>query len=448
METQTEPPSVLLTDWYQLSMLDAYYRLGMEQTALFEFYIRRLPERRSFVVAAGLDQVLEYLQSVRFTPEQIAWLAATRRLSESTLQRLRSFRFTGRVFAVPEGTVLFASEPLLRVEAPLPEAQLVESRIINLLHYQTMVASKAARCRLAAPKSELIDFGMRRAHGAEAAHLASRASYIAGLDATATVEASYRYGIPLAGTMAHSFVQAHELEAQAFRNFARCRPESVVLLIDTYDVVRGAHRVVELAHLLHPEGIKIRGVRIDSGDLAQVARAVRDVLDRGNCKDVRIFASGNLDEYAIEALLASNAPIDAFCLGTRLAVSEDAPALDCAYKLQQYAGRPVRKLSLWKETWPGPRQVYRQYDPSGYLSMDVLACEDEVIDGRPLLREVMTDGRRLCCAPSLHEIRVYCAEQLAQLPPGLRSLEHVLQSPVKVSHRQHELAAQVARVPH
>jgi nicotinate phosphoribosyltransferase len=206
--------------------------------------------------------------------------------------------------------------------------------------------------------------------------------------------------------------------------------------------------VVELAHRLRREGIRVRGVRIDSGDLAQLSCAVRAVLDRGDCKDVQIFVSGNLDEYAVDDMIASKAPIDAFCLGTRVAVSEDAPALDCAYKLQQYAGRPVRKLSQWKETWPGPRQVYRQYDSSGYLGMDVLACEDEVIDGQPLLHEVMTNGRRMCCAPPLNEVRVYCAEQLARLPPAYRTLEHVLQAPVKVSHRQHQLAEEVAQIPH
>lgn len=445
---QSQLPSVLLTDWYQLSMLDAYYRLGMEQTAIFEFFARRLPERRSFLVAAGLDQVLEYLQNLHFTSEEIAWLASTKRLSTSSLERLASFRFTGRVFAMPEGTVFFGSEPILRVEAPLPEAQLVESRIVNLLHYQTLVASKAARCRLAAPKAQLIDFGMRRAHGAEAACLASRASYIAGIDATATVEASYRYGIPLAGTMAHSFVQAHELESEAFLNFARCHPRNVVLLIDTYDVLRGAERVVELAHRLRSEGIQVQGVRIDSGDLGDSARAVRAVLDRGGCNDVRIFVSGSLDEYAIDAMVAAKAPIDAFCLGTRLAVSEDAPSLDCAYKLHQYAGRPVRKLSQGKETWAGPRQVYRRYDARGYLGTDVLACADEVVDGQPLLHELMTNGRRLYCAPPLTEVRVYCAEQLARLPPAYRSLEHALHGPVKVSQRQHQLADEVAQMSH
>ncbi|MDY6948167.1 MAG: nicotinate phosphoribosyltransferase [Pseudomonadota bacterium] len=441
-------PCVLLTDWYQLSMLDAYYSLGMEQGAVFEFSVRRLPERRSFLLAAGLEQVLDYLQNLHFTSEELDWLASTQRLSPGTLERLASFRFTGRVFAMPEGTVFFASEPVLRVEAPLPEAQLVESRIVSLLHYQTLVASKAARCRLAAPEAELIDFGMRRAHGAEAALLASRASYIAGIDATATVESAYRYGIPLAGTMAHSFVQAHELEAQAFQNFARCHPQNIVLLIDTYDVLQGADRVVELSQRLRSEGIRVQGVRIDSGDLAQSARSVRATLDRGGCSDIRIFASGNLDEYAIDAMIAAKVPIDAFCLGTRLAVSEDAPSLDCAYKLQQYAGRPVRKLSQWKETWPGPRQVYRRYDASGYLSMDVLGCVDEAIDGQPLLREVMTNGHRTCCAPPLTEVRAYCAEQLAKLPPAYRTLEHILQAPVKVSQRQHQLADEVAQIPH
>ncbi len=447
MATHSNPPSALLTDWYQLSMLDAYYRLGFEQTAVFEFYVRRLPRGRNFLVAAGLEQALEYLESLRFTEEELAWLASTQRLSTTALERLAKFRFTGRVFAVPEGTVVFASEPLLRVEAPLPEAQVIESRIVSLLHYQTLVASKAARCRLAAPKTQLIDFGMRRAHGAEAALFASRACYIAGFDATATIEASYRFGIPLAGTMAHSFVQAHELESQAFLNFARCHPQNVVLLIDTYDVLRAAQRVVELSHKLQGEGIQIRGVRIDSGDLLELSRDVRDILDRGNCSHIKIFVSGGLDEYSVEAMEAAGAPIDAYCLGTRVVVSEDAPSLDCAYKLQQYAGRPVRKLSQSKESWPGARQVYRQYDASGYIGMDVLACEDEAIDGEPLLREVMTNGRRLCGPPSLQQLRDHCAEQLAKLPPPYRSLEHVLQSPVKVSRRQHDLAAEVAQAP-
>lgn len=437
----------LLTDLYELSMLDAYYRLGMEQPAVFEFFVRRLPERRSFLVAAGLEQVLDYLEDLRFTDDDIAWLASTRRFSPTLLERLKTLRYTGQVFAMPEGTVFFASEPVLRIVAPLPQAQLVESRIVNLLHYQTLVASKAARCRLAAPDAELIDFGMRRAHGAEAALLCSRASYIAGFDATATVEAAHRYGIPAAGTMAHSFVQAHELEMQAFANFASCHPDNLALLIDTYDTATGARRAAVLAKQLRAQGIEVKGVRIDSGDLADEAKRVRGILDSEGCKDVRILVSGSVDEYAIEAMRAEQAPVDAYCLGTRLSVSEDAPALDCAYKLQQYAGRPCRKLSPWKETWPGPRQVYRQYDPCGRIEMDVLGCEDEIVEGKPLLHEVMTDGRRKSPSPSLGEVRAYCARQLAELPPTLRTLEKVLYAPVKVSRRQHELAAEVARTP-
>lgn len=441
-------PAALLTDLYQLTMLDAYYRLGMEQMAVFEFFVRRLPERRNFLVAAGLEQVLDYLEQLRFSAEDIDWLASLERFAPATLERLRSFQFTGRVYAMAEGTVFFASEPILRVEAPLPEAQLVESRIINLLHYQTMVASKAARCRLAAPKAELIDFGMRRAHGAEAAYLGSRASYIAGIDSSATLEACRRFGIPAAGTMAHSFIQAHEREAEAFEKFASCQPKNVVLVIDTYDTAAGARRVVEVARKLSAQGIRIKGVRIDSGDLAQAATCVRHILDAGGCKDIRVVVSGNIDEYAIEAMQIARAPVDTFCLGTRMSISEDAPALDCAYKLQQYAGRPCRKLSQWKETWAGPRQVYRQHDASGYIAMDVLACEDEVMEGTALLREVMSNGHRGCRSPSLAAVREYCAEQLAELPPELRTLEKVLQGVVKVSRRQHELAAEVARANH
>ena len=439
--------SALLSDYYQFTMADAYYRLGMEEVAVFEFFVRRLPDTRNFLVAAGLEQVLDYLESLSFGADEIDWLRRTERFSPEFLERLESFRFTGHVFAIPEGTVFFASEPVLRVEAPLPEAQIVESRIVNLLHYQTMIASKAARIRLAAPSAELIDFGMRRAHGAEAACLASRASYIAGFDGTATAEAARRFGIPVLNTMAHSFVLAHDLETHALRNFASYQARDLVLLIDTYDMSRGAARAARLARELRQQGVLVNGVRIDSGDLVIEARRVREILDENGCEDVRIFASGNLDEYAVEALQAARAPIDAYCIGTRLAVSEDAPALDCAYKLHQYAGRPRRKRSQWKESYPGPRQVYRQLDPHGRIARDVIGCSDEPIEGKPLLQEVMVFGRRTCTPPALSEVRCYCAEQLATLPVPLRVLEHVAQPPTKVSARQHALAEEVDQMP-
>lgn len=435
--------SALLTDLYQFTMLDAYYHRNMEQTAVFEFFVRRLPDRRNFLVAAGLEQVLDYLETLRFSSEEIEWLAATKHVSPLLLQKLESFRFTGDVFAMREGTVFFASEPVLRVVAPLPEAQVVESRIVNLLHYQTLVASKAARCRLMANSTQLIDFGMRRAHGAEAALLASRASYIAGFDATATVEAARRYGIPVVGTMAHSFIQAHEREVEAFRYFATVQPDNLVLLIDTYDTTRAALRVAKLAHELRAEGIYVKGVRIDSGDLAVEARRVREILDREGCRDIRILVSSSVDEYSIAAMRAAQVPVDAFCVGTRLSVSEDASALDCAYKLQQYAGRPCRKRSTWKETWPGPRQVYRQYDLHGRICKDALCCADEAMEGRILLHEVMIQGRRKSPSPGLEEIRRHCASELRTLPVDLTALDTVSLSPVKVSRRQHELAERV-----
>jgi nicotinate phosphoribosyltransferase len=440
--------SPLLTDLYQLTMLDAYYRLGMDKPAAFEFFVRRLPHARNFLIAAGLEQVLDHLENLHFGSEEIEWLASLKRFSPEFLARLRDFRFTGEVYAIHEGTVFFGSEPVLRVVAPLPEAQLVESRIVNLLQYQTLVASKAARCRLAAPGKQLVDFGMRRAHGAEAACLCSRASYIAGFDATATLEASRRFGIPPAGTMAHSFVQAHDMEIEAFRNFAECHPQHVVLLIDTYDTARGARRAAQVAKQLRASGIVVKAVRIDSGDLHVEARRVRDILDSHGEREIQIVASSSLDEHAIAALEAEQVPIDTYCIGTRLAVSEDAPSLDCAYKLQEYAGRLCRKRSQWKETWPGQRQVYRQYDPQGFIARDVLCCAREVHEGHALLQRVMVDGRRMAHSPSLTQVRDYCREQLATVPDTLRTLEHVAYTPAKVSDLQHQLALEVDKIAH
>jgi nicotinate phosphoribosyltransferase len=441
--TTQSPGSALLTDFYQLTMMDAYYRLGMERRAVFEFSVRRLPQSRNFLVAAGLEQVLDYLESLHFTAQEIEWLASLERFSPSFLERLSTFRFTGDVCAMREGSVCFASEPILRIEAPLPEAQLVESRIVNLLHYQTLIASKAARCRLAAGDAQLIDFGMRRAHGGDAAELMSRASYMAGFDATATVTAARRFNIPVVGTMAHSFIEAHELEETAFRNFAQCHPETLTLLIDTYDIDRAAQRAARLANELRQAGVRLQGVRIDSGDLADGARRVRGILDAAGCGDIRIYVSGGVDEHSIAAMRAHGAPIDAYCVGTRLSVSEDSPALDCAYKLQEYAGRPCRKRSVGKETWPGARQVFRQLDPHGRICRDVIASAHEVTEGRALLQEVMVRGRRKAPSPPLERVREHCMQELRTLPIELRTLGCSSVSPTKVSQRQHELVAQI-----
>jgi nicotinate phosphoribosyltransferase len=341
---------------------------------------------------------------------------------------------------MPEGTVFFADEPILRVVAPLPEAQIVETRVINLLHFQSAVASKAARCVLAAPSQTLVDFGLRRAHGAEAGLLAARATYLAGFDATSNVLAGMTFGIPISGTMAHSYVQAHPTEEAAFLAFARANRQNVTFLLDTYDTEAAARKVVALAGTLQAAGLPLHAVRIDSGDLAEHARSVRRILDHGGLRDVRIFASGNLDEHELHRLVSTGAPIDGFGVGTRLDVSADAPYLDCAYKIQEYAGRPLRKRSEGKATWPGRKQVWRSLAGPGELKLDTVALEGETAEGRALLQPFMRRGRRTCAEPPLAEIRERTAEELGRLPAELRSLEVAPAFPVRMSSAVVELA--------
>ena len=435
---------VLLTDLYQLTMLQGYHDSGMEDTAVFEFFVRRLRPGRGFLMAAGLEQALEFLEQLRFAPEELEWLASTQRFSPDFLASLAALRFTGDVHAMPEGTVFFPNEPILRVTAPIAQAQLVETRLINLLHLQTLIASKAARSVLMAPDKLLVDFGLRRAHGAEAGLLAARASYIAGFTGTSTVQAGRQFGIPLFGTMAHSFVQAHDDEALAFEHFAHAQPENVVLLIDTWDTEAAAHKVAALAPRLTRAGIRIKGVRIDSGNLAEHARQVRRILDAGGLDQVIIFASGDLDEYALRDMLAAGAPVDGFGVGTHMDTSSDLPYLDCAYKLQEYAGRARRKRSEGKATWPGRKQVYRHLDADGRIARDVVTLESDEQPGEPLLMPVMRGGCRLADAPALPDVRRHAAENLARLPEPLRHLE-AFEYRVEIAPALHELAAQVDR---
>ena len=436
--------SMLLTDLYQLTMLQAYRAHGLTDTAVFEFFVRKLPSRRGFLMAAGLDQVVEFLDSLRFGDEELDFLRKSRRFPEDLLTWLASFRFTGDVDAIPEGTIVFRDEPLIRVTAPLPEAQFVETRLINLLHFQTLIASKAARMVLAAPSKQLVDFGLRRAHGAEAGLLAARASYIAGFAGTATMLAEARFGIPIYGTMAHSFIQAHDDESLAFEHFARARPQGIILLIDTYDTERAAARVVPLARRLTPEGITIRGVRLDSGDLAEHARRVRRILDAGGLKDAIIFASGGLDEDQLAEFTRTGAPIDGYGVGTSLTTSSDAPALDCAYKLQEYAGVARRKRSEGKATWPGRKQVWRRYAPDGTMIGDRLGLEGDAHEGTPLLIPIMRAGRRIAPAPTLTELRRHAADELRRLPAPLAALQTMVY-PVEVDARLKALADECDR---
>src|SRR5678815_1298996 len=366
--------SILLTDLYMLTMLEGFYKQSLNGIASYEFFVRRLPESRSFLVAAGLEQALDYLEQAHFTSAELEWLRQCGRFSPEFIEHLAGWRFTGDVDAMPEGTVFFANEPVLRVTAPISQAQLVESRLINLLNLQTMIASKAARCVLAANQRTLVDFGLRRAHGAEAGLLASRASYLAGFDGTATVLAGMMFAIPIYGTMAHAYIQAHDSEREAFETFARAQPGNVVLLIDTYDTEQGARIVANLAPRLRESGITIKAVRLDSGDLMIHSRKVRRILDDAGLKDIGIFCSGNLDEYRLRDLVQDGAPINGFGVGTRLDTSEDAPSLECVYKLVEYDGQPRRKRSEGKATWPGRKQVFRQYGSSGQMEGDTITA--------------------------------------------------------------------------
>ena len=436
----SQPSRALLTDLYQLTMLQGYLEQRMEDTAVFEFFVRKLPPRRGFLVAAGLEQALSYLEGLRFTPRELDWIAQSGRFSTALVEYLTQFRFTGDVHAMPEGTVFFPDEPILRVTAPLPQAQLVETRLINLLHFQTLIASKAVRVVLAAPGKELVDFGLRRAHGGEAGLLAARASYLVGFSGTATVQAGVLFGVPVYGTVAHSFVQAHEDEMEAFEHFALAQPNHVVLLLDTYDTEAAARKVVALAPRLQKRGITIKGVRLDSGNLADHARRVRRILNDGGLPDVRIVASGNLDEYAVQELMAVNAPIDSFAVGTHMTTSSDAPYLDCVYKLQEYAGRASRKTSEGKATWPGRKQVYRHDGADGRMAHDVLTLADDPQDGTALIQPVMREGRRLAPAPAPADVRARVDDELARLPEHLRQLQDGPPYQVRVSQALRDLA--------
>jgi len=439
----TSLTSPLTTDLYELNMVQAYLDRGEDKEAVFEFFVRRLPVRRGFLLAAGLEDTLAYLETLQFTSSEIDWLKSTGRFRANFLDYLADFRFSGDVHAIAEGTVCFPNEPLIRVTAPLPVAQLIETRLINILHFQTMVASKAARMVLAAPGKILSDFGLRTAHGAEAGLFSARASYIAGFSSAANVLAAERYGIPIVGTMAHSFVQVHDDEMTAFENFAHSRPEGVVLLIDTYDTEAGARKVVQLAPKLKADGIAIRGIRIDSGDLATMATKVRGILDAGGLKDVIILVSGGINEDVLQVMTATKAPIDGFGIGVNLDASIDAPSLDCAYKLQQYAGKPRRKLSEGKVTWPGSKQVWRSYGADQRMRGDIVSLATDSQPGEPLIVPIMRGGKRIVPAPTLAAIREHAARELARLPAPLQGLESGTEYPVQISKALTTLAAQM-----
>ncbi|WP_051953632.1 nicotinate phosphoribosyltransferase [Methylocapsa aurea] len=411
--------SALFTDLYELTMLQAYWDLGFTDKAAFSLFARRLPPERNYLIACGLDGVIDALESLRFDSADIAYLSQLGAFSERTLERLRGFRFTGDVYAMAEGTPFFPNEPILEIEAPIGEAQIVETLVMNQIGLQTMLASKAARVVEAARGRPVMDFGSRRAQGLDAALKGARAFHLAGVASTSNVMAGQVYGMPVSGTIAHSFIEACPSELEAFRAFVSIYPQTT-LLIDTYDTLQGARNVVKLAAKLGAE-FRLRAVRLDSGDLSQLSRGVRDILDGAGLNQVQIVASGGLDEYKVDQLLAAKAPIDSFGVGTDMSISADAPALDLVYKLTEYANVGRMKLAAGKRTLPGRKQIFRALS-EGVMTSDILARSFELEAGVPLLECVMRNGRRLARAGTLSETRLYAREKISQLPAALRSL--------------------------
>lgn len=437
-------PGPLLVDLYELTMLHAYRRAGIDSApATFSLFVRSLPDSRSYLVAAGLDDALEWLEELHFDERHLAAVERLGLFPPDFLDHLGSLRFTGDVRAVPEGTLVFAGEPLLEVDAPVGQGQLAETYLLNQLSLQTMLATTAARCRHAAQGRAVVDFAIRRSHGIDAAMKLSRVGRIVGLDGTSNVAGADRYGVRASGTMAHAFVQAHPDELTAFRNFASTFGESTVLLVDTYDPLVGIERAVQVGQELRERGQRLGGVRIDSGDLAALAATARRRFDEAGMPGVQVHVSGDLDEHRIEDLLAAGAPIDGFGVGTALGVSKGAPSLNAVYKLAELDGRHVRKTSTGKQTWPGRKQVWRATD----WSEDVLSLLDEPPPGEgyePLLVEVMHGGVR---TPSGHvDLSRSHARFVAQrnaAPSALWDLQDAPAHPVRVSDAVLAAAAQV-----
>ncbi|HLW70446.1 MAG TPA: nicotinate phosphoribosyltransferase [Candidatus Binataceae bacterium] len=433
----------LLIDLYELTMAASYFQLGFNQPATFAVSVRRMPLRRGFLVAAGLERLLEAVEAFHFDQSALDYLSSLKLFAPEFLTWLGTMRFTGEICAITEGTVFFADEPILEITAPLIEAQLLETLVLNQLGPASLLATKAARVMLAARGRSLIDFGLRRAHGADAGLLAARSSYLAGFIGTSNVLAGRRYGIPLYGTMAHSYVMAHDGERAAFEHYTQLFPDLSALLVDTYDTLAGVENAARVALELKRKGHKLQAIRLDSGDLAALSLAARRVLDREGLREVAIFATGNLDEYRIDQLLRAGAPIDAFGVGAETAVSGDAPSLDMVYKLAEYAGAPRMKISIGKTSAPGRRQIFRALNPKGGFYSDLIALAQEGAvsvahefkpapsETIPLLQRVMTGGHRIGAPPVLVESRAHLLESLAHLEQCYKDLEKPDSYPVR-----------------
>jgi nicotinate phosphoribosyltransferase len=429
----------LFTDYYELTMCASYFDNKDFEPATFDLFIRRLPENRSYFLFAGLEEALQYLQSIKFTEDHLDYLKK-QGFSQDFLEYLRDFKFMGDVWAVPEGSVAFPNEPLIRVTAPIIEAQIVETFLLNAINLQTMIASKASRVVHAAKGKSVIEFGLRREPGIDAGMKVARSSYIAGCQGTSNVLAGMAYGIPVFGTMAHSFIMSYSREIDAFRAFAKTFPNKSTLLIDTYNEIVGAEKAAIVAKELEAKGFRLGGVRLDSGDLTETSKKVRKILDSNGLDYVKIFISGDLDEFKITQLINEGAQIDAFGVGTKMGTSADRPYLDVIYKLcetQRADGSfsPIMKLSKNKITLPGRKQVYRFKDKEGRFSHDVIALTDEDLGGEGLLIQVMKNGKTFHNSPSLEQIRTAASDNLSKLPEQYKALTNAFVYPVKLSQK-------------
>ena len=442
------PPSgkTLFADLYQLTMAQAYWSSGHTADAVFSLFFRTLPPDRGYLVFAGHEDVLEHLSTFRIGPDQLSYLESLGLFDERFLSHLAGLRFTGAVRAMPEGSIFFAEEPVVEVTAPVIEAQIVETLLLNQVHYQTLLATKASRVVHAALGRTVVDFGARRTHGMDAADAFARVSYMAGFAGTSNLRAGERYGIPVFGTMAHSFVATFEREADAFRLYAEAFPDTSTFLVDTYDTLAGVESAIEVAREMETHGRALLAVRLDSGDLLELSLRARAMLDGAGLSQVQIFASGGLDEFRMSELVDAGAPIDGFGVGTRVGVSADAPAADAVYKLVEYDGNPMTKLSPGKKTLPGPKQVFRFTDSDGRYERDVIATAGHAEPGgAPLLREAMREGDRTCPARPLDELRHHFARDIEKLPAAHRALRSPDPYRVESSARLEDLHASVDR---
>ncbi len=440
----------LLTDLYQLTMAQSYFHSRKFESATFSLFIRSYPPGRGYFVSAGLEDVLSYLADFVFDEEAVGYLRSTGLFSEDFLKFLKGLRFTGDVWALLEGRLFFKDEPILEITAPIIEAQIVETFVINQINLQTLIATKASRCVHAAQGRSVVDFSLRRTHGIDAGLKVARASYIGGCTATSNVLAGKLYGIPIVGTMAHSFVTSFESEIDAYRSFVGSFPENATLLIDTYDTLAGAHKAVKIAREMSTNGHRLNAVRIDSGDLLSLAREVRRIFDEAGLTDVKIIGSGGLDEYDLESLSQANAPYDSYGVGTRMGVSADAPWLDMAYKLVEHNGRPVLKLSTGKVSSPAKKQVFRFVDGQGRLKRDVIGLREEDLPGaEPLLKKAMEKGRITGTTTAPKGIRESFLREFSCLGDQNKALQNPAVYQVELSPRltqlQEEIKQQVAQ---